>query len=319
MDDIDYAIFRYLSPDGQVRFWASRRVVDPRVSAGEIAAQVGLSEAGVRARLRTLRDQGFLRGRETWLNPSIFGASIVVAEIPIRDPGDAPPLLRELALVEGVVFARDILDERDRAVRVYYVADVPSGTDRRTALLRRLAPTGQVRGPTPYWIPPCARTLTRLDWRIARAFRDRPEASQAELAKAVHVSPKTAALRLHRLLDTRACWSALSSSSEEMPLALLSIVLREGAEPRTVLRALASIHPVWMPIAEDGMGSSPGSAVGALAGLVPAEAPAALEQGLRRTLAIDGVASARRTFALGSASYPQWTDEQLAAKLRAAG
>ena len=51
VDPIDYAIYRYLSPDGLIRFWGSRRLVDPRVSTREIAEKVKLSEAGVRARI----------------------------------------------------------------------------------------------------------------------------------------------------------------------------------------------------------------------------------------------------------------------------
>lgn len=311
MDTIDYAIYRYLSPDGQIRFWGSRRSVDPRVSVREIAERVGLSEAGVRARLRAMEQRGFLRGRETWLNPSLFGVSLVVAEVPVEGPHDAEQLLRELGLVDGVTFARDIMDERDREIQVYYISDGPASTARRTSLLRRISPSGQLRGPTPYWIPPCSRPLTRLDWRTLRAYRKLPEATQAELATEVGISVKTAALRLHRLLDTRACWSALSSSSEEMPLALLSVAIREGTDASGVSHEVSATNPVWMPVAPDGMGVSPTKPPSILAGLVPADSPTALEQAIRRTLAIEGVANVRRTFALGSASYPQWADERL--------
>lgn len=312
MDPIDYAIYRYLSPDGQIRLWGSRRSVDPRVSAREIADRVGLSEAGVRARLRTLERRGFLRGRETHLNPSLFEASVVVAEIPVRGPHDAEQLLRELALVDGVTFARDILDETDREVQVYYISDAPAVTARRTSLLRRIAPSGQVRGPTPYWIPPCTRSLTRLDWRLLQAFRQHPVASQAELAAEVGISLKTTALRFHQLLDSRACWSALSSSSEEMPLALLLVTFPEALDPVAISLEVATTNPAWMPVASDGLGVSPENRSGFVAGLVPAESPVALEQAIRRTLAIEGVADVRRTFALGSATYSQWADERLA-------
>jgi len=316
VDAIDYAIYRSLSPDGLVRFWGARRLVDPRVSAREIADKVGLSEAGVRVRLKGLEELGYLRGRETGINPSLFGVSLVVSEIPVREPNDAERLIRELALVDGVTFARDILDEKDRAIRVYYVSDTPAATARRTALLRKLAPTPQFRGPTPYWIPPCERELTRLDWRLLEAFRAHPEGTQSDLAKAVGISLKTTASRFHRLLDAKACWSALSSSSEELPLSLFTVTVRDGVDSLAVTRAIAGAHPSWMPVAPDGYGVSPEDAAGLVVGLVPAEAPAALEQALRRTLAIDGVANVRRTFALGSATFAQWYDDRLSAQMK---
>lgn len=312
MDPIDYAIYRNLSPDGQIRFWGSRRSVDPRVSVREIASRVGLSEAGVRARLRALEQRGFLRGRETWVNPSLFGLSLVVSEVPVRGAHDADQLLRELALIDGVTFARDILDERDREIRVFYVSDTPSATARRTSLLKRISAAEEIRGPTPYWIPPCTRSLTRLDWRVLREFRQRPEASQAELATGVGISLKTTALRFHQLLDSRACWSALSSSSEEMPLALLSVTVEVGADASAVSRQVAATNPAWMPVAPDGMGVRPSDPPTFLAGLVPAESPPALEQAVRRTLEIEGVTNVHRTFALGSASFSHWADERLA-------
>ena len=316
MDALDYAIYRHLSADGLIRFWGGRRLVDPLVAAREIATKVGLSEAGVRVRLKALEQKGYLRGRETGVNPSLFGVSLVISDIPVREPQDAQRMMRELALVDGVTFARDVLDEKERAIRVYYVADTPTATARRTALLRKLAPTPEVRGPLPYWIPACGRELTRLDWRLLEAFRAGPEATRSDLAKKIGISLKTAAARFHQLIDSRACWSTLSSTSEEFPLALFSVGLREGEDPAIVAREVAALHPDWMPVAPDGSGASPSEAARQVAGLLPAGSPAALEQALRRTLGVEGVVNVRRTFALGSATYPQWFDERLATQMR---
>jgi len=316
VDALDYAIYRYLSSDGLIRFWGARRLVDPLVSAREIADKVGLSEAGVRVRLKGLELQGYVRGRETGLNPSLFGVSLAVSEIPIRDPHEAERTLRELALVDGVTFARDVLDEKERTIRVYYVSDTPSATARRTALLRKLAPTPEVRGPEPYWIPTCDREPTRLEWRLLDAFRTHPEATRSDLAKTIGVSLKTTATRFRRLLDSKACWSTLSSASEELPLALFSVSVGEGADPRAVAREVTGLHPGWIPVAPDGSGKEPSGPRHEFAGLVPAESPAALESALRHTLAVEGVANVRRTFALGSATFPQWFDDRLSAQLK---
>ncbi len=317
MDATDFAIYRHLSPDGLVRFWASRRLVDPRVSAREIADEVGLSEAGVRSRLRSLKEQGLLRGTEVRVNPSLFGASVVMAEVPIHNPRESERLFRDLAVVDGMVFARDILDEEDRKVCVYYISDTPAATARRTSLLRRFSPNGELRGPTPYWIPTCARALTPLDWRLLAAFRQHPDETLGHIATESRISLKTTARRFGELLDSRACWWSHSSESEEWPLALLQLSLRPGADLAEVSARVTGQHESWLPVAADGLGTEPERSDRPVAGLVPVERPAALERLVRRTLEVEGVAHVRRTFGLGSVTYPQWADEQLSAKLPA--
>lgn len=312
MDATDYAIYRHLSRDGLIRFWASRRVVDPRVSSREIAAHVGVSEAGVRLRLRHLRGQGLLRGTEVSLNPSLFGASIVVGEIPVRSPKDSEQLFRDLAIVDGMVFARDLLDEEDRSVHAYFISDSPGSTARRASLLRRLAPAGAMSEPRPYWIPACSRPPSPLDWRLLAAFRHRPEGTLAEFADDAHVSLKTAATRFGQLLDAHACWWSHGNATQEWPLALLRVSLGVSADPAALTGELARWNEPWMPVAPDGLGSVPEVPSPVLAGLVPVERPAALEAIVRRVLSLEGVENVRRTFGLSSASYPQWVDEQLA-------
>ncbi len=318
MDATDFAIYRHLSPDGLVRFWASRRLVDPRVSARAIADRVGLSEAGVRVRLRSLKDQGLLRGTEVRLNPSLFGATTVMAEVPIRSPRESERLFRDLAVLDGVVFARDILDEEDRKVCVYYVSDNPGATARRTALLRRFSPTGEVRGPTPYWIPPSTRTPTALDWRLLSVLRRHPDETLGRIAGESRISLKTTARRFDALLDSHACWWSHSSDSEEWPLALLQLSLQPGADFAGVSAQVTRQAESWLPVAADGFGSAPERADRPVAGLVPVGRPAALERVVRQTLEVEGVANVRRTFGLGSVTYPQWVDEHLSSQLPSA-
>ncbi|HXW67485.1 MAG TPA: winged helix-turn-helix transcriptional regulator [Thermoplasmata archaeon] len=318
MDEIDLRIYRFLSGDGLVRFWGSRRVLDPRVSAREIAERVGLSEAGVRARLKALKDRGYLRGREVWLNPSLFGGSLAYVEIPIHGPEEAARLFDELALVDAVTFARDLLDEEDRKLRAYFVTESEASSARRVALLRRLAAGAPIRGPSAYWVPPCDRALTSLDWKLLGALRARPDATLAGVARAAGLGLKTTARRFRQLLDSRACWWTANSASEELPLALLSIGIADAPSRAPVAAAIARAEASWMPVAPDGLGVPPGSPA-PLAGLLPAEAPASLERSVRRVLGLPGVTGVRRTFALGSRSYPGWFDERLSGRAARSG
>lgn len=315
MDRLDFEILRAMSPGGEARFWASRRLVDPRITARAIGDQVGISETGARMRLRALAERGYLRGSEVWPNPSLFDVSIVTADLPVRTGEEAARLLEELALVDGVTFARDLMDEEDRRVRVYFVSDTPQETARRSALLKRLTPRGGLRGPTPYWVPPCESPLTRLDWKILRALRARPDAPLRELAELLGVGLKTTARRYHHLLETRACWWTSNALSEEVPAALLAIACRGPAERAEVARAIVPIAAPWMPVAADGFGVPPSENSSDLVGLVLFETPRALEATVRRVQSVAGVVAVRRSFALGSASFPRWFDARIAERL----
>ena len=269
MDPLDFSIYRFLSPGGEARFWAGRRVIDPAIPAREIAMHVGISENGVRARLRSLSESGFLRGKAVTPNPSLFGVGVWVAELPVEGPGEVERIYRDLALVEGVVFARDTMDERERQVRVHFVAEGESTARRRAALLHRLSPAGEAVEPQPYSIPPCAQEITPLDWKLLQALGRHPEAGAAEIAPAVGVSLKTAARRLHRLVDSRACWYTHGPDSEELPLALISIEVRDPADRDRTAANIARETASWMPVARDGMGLEAKASATVVAGLGP--------------------------------------------------
>jgi DNA-binding Lrp family transcriptional regulator len=316
VDPLDFAIFRYLSPDGEARFWAGRRVIDPTIPAREIAERVGISENGVRARLRGLTERGFLGPKAVIPNPSLFGAEVHTAEIPVKEAGEVERILRDLALVEGVVFARDVLDEDERKIRVHFVSDSNSTTTRRAALLRRLSPTGQLHAPQPYWIPPCETELSPLDWRVLDAVWRHPDASIAEIGSAVGISLKTTARRFHQLIDSKACWWTPGPDLEEFPLALVWVYVNGPEDRDSVAGKIAKEGPTWMPVASDGLGLEPGSSTTLIAGLVPADAPTVLERMLRKFVSLSGVTKVRRTFALGSMSYPEWFGDRITEHLR---
>jgi DNA-binding Lrp family transcriptional regulator len=318
MDPLDFAIYRYLSPGGEARFWAGRRVIDPTIPARAIAERVGISENGVRARLKGLARQGFLRGTTAVPNPSLFGVRVFVAELPVKEASEVDRVLRDLALVDGVVFARDTLDEGNREIRVHFVSESDSTTARRAALIRRLSLSSPLGGPLPYWIPPCERELTPLDWRVLDAVCRAPDSTTAETARTVKVSLKTAARRRHELAEARAFWWTHSPQSEEFPLALVRIDVRDPAQRGPVEEQVVKDAPAWMPVASDGLGLEPGTSATPIAGLVPADAPTVLERWVRQCHGVPGVASLRRTFALGSMTYPWWFSDRLKDRAKAA-
>ncbi len=318
VDRLDFAIYRYLSPDGAARFWGGRRVIDPRVGAREIADRVGASETAVRSRLRSLREGGYLADSAVWPNPSLFGTRLHVAEIPVAEVGASRALFDDLGLVEGVTFARDVLDERDRSVHVYFVGDSAATVARRAGLLRRLAARSELRGPRPYFVPPATRELSPLDWKVVDAVRRAPEASLQALSGVLRVSLKTTGLRYRALLDAGAIWWTHGATSAELPLALLTATAADGTDPDPIAAQVATDGSDWIPIASNGRGLEPDAPRIDFAGLQWADSPAAVESAAQRLLDRPGVRGVRRTFALGSRMYPDWFDAQLERRLRGA-
>ncbi len=311
MDPLDFSIYRFLSRGGEARFWAGRRMIDPTIPVREIAERFGISENGVRTRMRGLRARGYLRGVAVTLNPSLFGMEVWTVELPVKGIGEVERIYHDLTLVDGVLFARDTLDEGERRLRVHFVADGEATAERRVRLFQRLAPGAGSARPERYWIPPCEVEATPLDWRLLRSLRRRPEASAAETARDVGVTLKTAARRCHRLIDARGFWYTHGPEAEEFPLALIRVEVRDSAERERLAMELAREPFSWMPVARDGSGRDPGASTAEVAGLVPADAPVALERTVQELGGRPEVASVRRTFALGSRNFPGWFDDQL--------
>lgn len=312
MDPLDFAIYRFLAPDGEARFWAGRRRIDPTIPVREIAEKVHVSENAVRARIRGLERQGYLRGKALTPNPSLFGVEVHSTELPVKEPGEAERLFRDLALVDGVIFARDTLDEADRHLRVYFVSDRESTTTRRAALIHRLNPSAETQPPQRYYLPPCARELTPLDWRMLQALAGHPEDTITEIARRVGIGLKTAARRYHQLVESNACWWTHGRDSEEFPLAMIRVELREPRDREPIVRRILRDSPAWIPVATDGLGIPPDHAAAVIAGLVPADAPTVLERMVTEFGRLPGVVRVLRTFPLGSRTYPSWFADRLA-------
>ncbi|MGA8302730.1 MAG: Lrp/AsnC family transcriptional regulator [Thermoplasmata archaeon] len=310
MDPLDFAIYRYLSRGGEARFWAGRRIIDPLMRPREIAERVGISESGVRARLVHLVDRGYLASKIVLPNPSLFGSQVYVANLLIKDPGEVDRILRDLALAERVIFTRDVLDEDERKIRVHFLAENDSTASRYAALIGRLSPEGNPLMPLPYYIPACDRDLSSLEWKVLEEIWRRPDATPAEIAEGVRISQKTAARTYHQLIDSRACWWTHGPTSEEFPLALVRVDLRKPMDRDQITRWIVKEAPSWLPVASDGLGLAPEDMAGVVAGLVPADAPTGLERFVRRFARVEGVARIRRTFPLGSSSYPTWFSDR---------
>jgi DNA-binding Lrp family transcriptional regulator len=319
LDAQDFAIFRYMFPNGEGRFWGSRSIIDPRITPREIGERVGLSEVAVRGRIAKLRAEGFILGADVWPNPRLFGATQHVLELTARDTSDADRILRSLRRIDGVLSARVMIDEDARHVRVSYVNDNPKGTERRTQSILRLTDHPPFAPPLPEWIPPCNRKMKPLDWRIVMELRNAPEAGLGVHAQRLGLTLKTVSQRFHALLDSNAVFWTVHVDNCLLPVAACFVDLKDPSSRDSVSRAIESRIGRWLPTAPGGLGEPPQPPAPWIAGMFWVPAPAATENLTRELMRIPGVRSVRRRFPSTAVNIPTWFDDQLEVQLSLGG
>jgi len=315
LDATDFAILRYMFPNGEGRFWGSHSIVDPRITPREIGERVGLSEVAVRGRIGKLRAGGLLLGSSVWPNPRLFGATQRVVDLTARDTEHAERMLRSLEQIRGVLSARVMIDEDARRLRVSFVSDTPERTSRRTRELLRLSDLPTSGPVATEWIPTCNWPMRPIDWRILVELRRSPGLSLSDHARHLGLTLKTVSQRFHGLLDHHAIFWALHVDNAQLPVAACIVDLEHPSVRETVRREVESRIVDWLPAAPGGLGEPPHPPAPWIAGMFWLPAAGASETLTRTLLRIPGVRSVRRRFPSLAISNPTWFDEQLGAQL----
>jgi len=314
-DRTDFEIYRAHFPNREARFWGSRSAIDPRITVPELARRVGLSRTAVQARLLHWKRIGYWHGYEIWPNPRLFGAGLATVDVPLRTPAQVDRLLEELALVEGAVSARCLLDEDGRTVRVFLVDDGPDARVRRLRLLQRVAETPMELRAQPYWIPETIDELSNLDWRIVGYYRAYPDASLTGAAHGLGITAKTLSIRRNRLLDTNAIWWMLDSSSTLLPVTAMYLTLGDASQRSVIKAELEDRLPGWLSCTDDGFGMRPSLDQVTVAGLAFTTSPADVDVLVRRILSLRGVVGVRSRVPHVFRAYPDWFDRQIAQRV----
>jgi hypothetical protein len=273
----------------------------------------------VQTRLQSWRTGGFLLGHEVWPNPRVFGAELRTVDIPVRSPADVDQLFLDLSLVDGVISARDLLDDDGRTVRAYLIDDGGTSLERRRRLVRRVAGLDEEPEAQPYWVPEPSAQPTQLDWRIIAYYRSHPTAHLSEAAASLRISPKTLSTRRDRLLDSGAIWWLMNTLSARFPVISVFATLTDRSDAFAVKQAIASTLTGWIPCADDGFGLSPSAGVRIVSGLAMVDTPACIDDVVRTISSIPGVASVRWRVPRDFRSYPEWFDHQIHIRLDGRG
>ena len=312
----DVLILLALLPGGEARFWSSRAVIDPRVTPTEIARRTGLSRSTVQSRLGSWREQGFLTGSEVWPNPKLFGANLATIDTTLGPGVAVDGILDSLSKVEGVLSARDYLDEDGRRLRIFLVDDGPSGLERHTRLIQHISGSVNRLRAEPYWIPEPSCMLTPLDWRIVACYRAYPDDTLIQNSSRLGIGPRTLARRRDRLLDSHALWWLLSTDNSKQPIADFHVSLRDPSRRAEVKSFLDGEMGGWVPCSADGFGVPPPGSSSLIVGLTFVDSPAMLDSLARRLAGLPAVSSVRWRIPCGFRSFSEWFDRRIGARLQ---
>jgi DNA-binding Lrp family transcriptional regulator len=215
--------------------------IDPRISPESIARRLHLSPATVRRRLTSWRTRGFLRGFDVIPNPSLLGGRLAARLLDFANPIDQERAVAPLSWIDGMV---QIDIGPTQLLAVYLVAS-PAESGRR---FRQLQSVDGVRAVGPelvFEFPPCARRMSRTDWRLVAALRLDPEASLGDLAGRIGQSTRATSRRYHALLDEGAVIfdPILDYSRFDQTLAVLKATVRPPELVGETERKIRALHP----------------------------------------------------------------------------
>jgi DNA-binding Lrp family transcriptional regulator len=239
MDPLDVGILRELSRDQVV--WFGR--LDPRLSAAEIARRLRVDRATVGSRLRAWERQGFLRGHEVVPSPLVFDAGIAGGNLRVEQLSRKPRILEDLSLIPGLISA---VDHNGDWVALLYAFSRTEELHRSRRLIERLSGVGEVTPCVPFVAPVPTMVPTRLDFRILDDLKSGPRRTFAEIARSVHVSPKSLVRRMEQMARGRAVWYLPILDFTRYSKAVVAryvVLLKPGGNPTPIADRVARQLP----------------------------------------------------------------------------
>lgn len=299
-------LLRALFRGGAVQIGA----LDPRLSAAAIAEKARAPRSTVQARLAQWRESGFFPRSDVWPSPALFGANTGGIGLMVPDARAKPGVLRDLALVDGILGS---LDHLGPFVALQVADESPASRERRLALLAKLPGVERVR-PLGFTSIPAPDPPTPLQWRIIEALRAEPDAPLAVLADKVSVSVRTFARHYGELVETRRVWFVPLLDFSRFPgvVAKIHVEPAEPARRRAILDELMRQFPEGVQHThEHGPPPVPGAPIELF---LQFENAAAVDAAIKTMLGVEGVRNVEASFPLRFASIGSWFDERLAAR-----
>lgn len=246
MDATDLAILREMFSDRVLRLGGA----DPRISAAEIAARLGLPTSTVTQRRRNWRREGLVNGWIVFPNPRLFEME-VFGQIVVPSSASARAAVADaLPTLPNAAHGWEPDSEPVLAgVWIGYVDRTPDSAERGAEILRRIPGLKVELTQHLFPMPECSVRPTQLDWRIIRAIRRTPEKPLGEVARELHVGFRTLARRFDRLLTEGALLFVprLDFSRTAGTTAEVSLTIDPGTDVGELWNRIEREHPVVLP------------------------------------------------------------------------
>lgn len=303
MDRLDLAIFREMFRDNAFQMAG----VDPKRSAVEIADRLNIGRSTVHARWQGWEREGFLRGFAVVPNLALFGVATAGRNLRVADARAKPLVLRDMALVDGMLFA---FVNAGLWMSTGFVRDNASATARRGELLARLP--GVVEAEPVFPGPPMACDLepTRLDWRLIAALRAEPEANLGAIASGLGVGLKTVTRHYDRLLKADAVWYQPRFDFARFPGAVVQFIvtLEDARQQRDALQFLRKRFPDLIAYG----GKQPDYPMPVVQFVVHFESAGAVDEATAIAWEAPGARDVEMVYPLRIEMFPAWLDERIA-------
>ena len=210
MDPLDLKIIRTMG----VRPYGPKPSDPDALSFANVAKAIGVEPETVRARLAKMEETGFLRCYQVYPNLQHLGLLGSAYLFRVADDDKKAAAIAKAELVDGLTEVHNFLGAEmclDMAYRS------PAELSRKLKLLREIT---EDRAPERFYdrvMPKVERPLTRLDWQILKALRNRARRPLGEVAEEVGASVKTVRRRHARMAADGSFFAVPSVDASRAP------------------------------------------------------------------------------------------------------
>jgi DNA-binding Lrp family transcriptional regulator len=242
MDPLDLKILRTM---GVRPYGPKPRGLDA-LKVGRVAKVLGVEPETVRSRLAKMEETGFLRGYQVYPNLNHLGLAAAAYVVRVPDEDKKVDAVTKVALIDGLSEVHNFLGA-ELCIDVAFQG--PSDLSRKLKLLSEI--TGD-RAPERFYdreMPEVRRPLTRLDWRILRALRNRATRPLSEVAEEVGASVKTVRRRHTAMAHEGSFFAVPAVDASRAPGMILYDLLfytAPGATDRAVPRILELLRDRYL-------------------------------------------------------------------------
>ncbi len=179
-----------------------------------IARKLKMSPEAVRDRIAKMTAEGVLAGYEIFPNFRLLGLEAVCYYVKLKDAAQAEALAKKLEVVDGIVGVYTFTEPELNIILAYHT---PADLERKLRLLLAMAGEAELVRFFTAELPPPLRPLSNLDWRIIKALRGDALRPLSQVARELHIHPRTVKRRFERMSEEGAVFVIPIVETDKVP------------------------------------------------------------------------------------------------------